>query len=390
MPLRDFDFDTPVNRENSGCEKWDGRLKKFGRADVIPLWVADMDFAAPAAVQEAVRARASHPVFGYAQLPDSLLGGLLNWYAGRQQWRINPARLQLAPGVVPSLNACVQALTQWGEGVLVPTPVYPPFFDAVQKNGRRLITSELVQADGRWTFDFDDLRHKAPEARLLLLCHPHNPVGREWSRDELVQLIELASTHQLVVVSDEIHGDLTRPDLAHLPLAVLAPPELRLVTAVSPSKAFNIPGLNLSALVASRAADQEAVRRVLASWHVSAMNPFTLAAFEAAYREGADWLDALRAYLAGNRQRVMDFLASEARLRCIPPEASCLMWLDCRGLQLDDADLRDFFIRRAGLGLNDGPSFGPGGSGFMRLNIGTRRALLEQALAQLGNALSSI
>lgn len=377
-----FDFDLPVNREHTDCEKWDGRAQKFGRADVIPLWVADMDFAAPPAVLDAVRRRAEHPVFGYSFAADTLTENLLHWYATRQQWQIEPSRWQWAPGVVPALNACVQALTQWGDGVLVPTPVYPPFFDAVKKNGRRLLTSELVKDGTRYTFDWDDLGAKAAAAKLLLLCHPHNPVGREWSREELSALVSLALQYDLIVVSDEIHGDLTFPEITHAPLATLAPPELRLITTISPSKAFNMPGLNLAAVVSNRAVDQEAIRRVLASWHVNPMNPFTLAAATAAYGEGGAWLDALRIYLAGNRRLVMDALQGTP-IHCLPPEATCLLWLDCRALQLSDAELRDFFVQRAGLGLNDGASFGPGGSGFMRLNIGTQRVRLHDAMARL-------
>ncbi len=378
-----FDFDTPIDRENTDCEKWDGRKKKFGRSDVIPLWVADMDFATAPAVLEALRARALHPVFGYTFASESLLESLLHWYEARQHWRIDPARLQLAPGVVPSLSACVQALTQKSDGILVPTPVYPPFLDLVKKNDRRLVTSELTCDGKRWTFDFDDLHVKARDTKLLLLCHPHNPVGREWTHEELHRLIELALRHNLVIVSDEIHGDLVYPGVTHTPLATLAPPELRLVTALSPSKAFNIPGLNLSAVIAAQSDDQEAIRRVLARGYVNALNPFTLSAFEAAYRFGAEWLDALRDYLAGNLELALHFLRQEPQIECLPPEATCLLWLDCRGMNRDDTSLRHFFVQQAGLGLNDGPSFGPGGTGFMRLNIGTQRARLAKAMEQL-------
>lgn len=384
-----YNFDTPINRQHTYCEKYDGRQQKFGKADVIPLWVADMDFAAPPSVQEALQQRLSHPVFGYTFPPDSLYESLYHWYASRHQWQIDPARTRLTPGVVPSLFAAVQAFTQEGDAVLVPTPVYPPFFAAVKQTGRRLVQSPLMETDDGYHLDFTHLEQEAAAgAKLLLLCSPHNPVGRVWRRDELERLIDLALRHNLMIVSDDIHCDLTAPGQTHLPLARLAPPELRLLTAISPSKTFNIPGLNLSALVASHDADQKAIGKVFSHWHINPFNPLTLAAFEAAYRDGAGWLDELRHYLVDNRQLVTDFLQTTPAMTAHPAEATCLVWLDCRAMQLDDAALQDFFIQKAGLGLNNGASFGNGGEGFMRLNIGTQRSRLQQALKQLKMALA--
>lgn len=383
-----FDFDTPIDRTGTACEKWDGRLAKFGRADVIPLWVADMDFAAPPCVQEALAARLAHPVFGYSYPQASLFEALYGWFARRHQWRIDPAQVLLATGVVPSLFAAVQALTEADDAVLVPTPVYPPFFAAVEQSGRRLVQSPLLRGDSGYQLDFDHLEQAAKAgAKMLLLCSPHNPVGRVWREDELTRLIDLALRHRLILVSDDIHCDLTYPGVTHVPLATLAPPELRLLTAISPSKTFNMPGLNLSALVVAQNADRRALKKVFERAHVNPCHPFSLAAFEAAYTDGDAWLDALRAYLAGNRQLVLDFLAAHPAITCQPPEATCLLWLDCHRLGLAPAALRDFFVQQAGLGLNDGDSFGLGGAGFMRLNIGTHRALLQTALAQLGDAL---
>ncbi len=382
-------FDADIERAGSGCEKYDGRLRRFGRADVMPLWVADMDFAAPDCVQQALAERLAHPVFGYSFPQDSFYQSLYGWFERRHQWRIDPAQVLLTPGVVPSLFACVQALSEPGERILVPTPVYPPFFAAVEKSARQLVQSPLLSGPHGYELDFDHLqREAAAGARMLLLCSPHNPVGRVWRQDELERLIALALRHRLVIVSDDIHCDLTFPGQQHTPLARLAPPELHLVTAISASKTFNIPGFALSALVTAHGADRQAIEAVLARSHVNPCNPLSLAAFEAAYRDGDRWLDALRHYLAGNRQQVMAFLAHQPALRCQPPEATCLMWLDCRALNLDATALRDFFIQQAGLGLNEGTSFGLGGDGFMRLNIGTQRAHLEQALGQLEAALS--
>lgn len=381
-------FDTDIERAGSGCEKYDGRQRRFGRADVIPLWVADMDFAAPACVQQALAERLAHPVFGYSFPQERFYQSLYGWFERRHQWAIDPAQVMLTPGVVPSLFACVQALSEPGERILVPTPVYPPFFAAVEKSARQLIQSPLLAGPRGYELDFDHLeREAAAGARLLLLCSPHNPVGRVWRQDELERLIALALRHRLVIVSDDIHCDLTFPGQQHIPLARLAPPELRLVTAISASKTFNIPGFALSALVVAQSADQQAIRAVLERAHVNPCNPLSLAAFEAAYRDGDRWLDALRHYLQGNRERVTAFIARQPALRCHPPEATCLMWLDCRALNLSATALRDFFIHQARLGLNEGTSFGLGGDGFMRLNIGTQRTRLKQALGQLEAAL---
>lgn len=381
-----FNFDTPINRQNTHCEKYDHRLAKFGREDVLPLWVADMDFAAPPCVQEALAQRLAHPLFGYSFAPDTLYESLYGWFLRRHQWSINPAQVILTAGVVPSLFACVQALTEKGDGVIVPTPVYPPFFAAVEKSERRLLMSPLKETAKGYTLDFALLEEQAKQAKMLLLCSPHNPVGRVWREDELLLLIDLALRHQLILVSDDIHCDLTYAGQRHIPLATLAPPELRLITALSPSKTFNIPGLNLAALVVASSADKKAIGRVFDRLHVNPFNPLVMTAFEAAYAQGDAWLDALRQYLQANCQQVLQSL-SATPISCHMPEATALMWLDCRALSLSDKALHQFFIHKAGLGLNEGVSFGAPGSGFMRLNIATQAALLSQAMRQLQTAL---
>lgn len=401
-----FNFDTPIAREHTHCEKYDSRLAKFGRADVIPLWVADMDFAAPPAVQEALTKRLAHPILGYSFAPDSLYEALYGWFARRHQWQISPAQVMLTPGVVPSLFATVQALTEKGDGIIVPTPVYPPFFAAVEKTERKLLPCPLTYngqtraTTGRpYEIGFEHLENLAPQAKMILLCSPHNPVGRVWSKEELTKLIDIALRHNLIVVSDDIHCDLVLRTLGagskeqgakHLPIATLAPKELRLITAISPSKSFNIPGLNLSALVVSHGTDKKAIREVFGRLHVNPFNPLNMAAFEAAYADSEQWLDALTNYLSDNRDFVIQELANTPiKPNC--PEATALMWLDCRELGLTPDELKHFFIHKAGLGLNDGPSFDPfnqGGDGFMRLNIGTQRSVLVQAMQQLKTALN--
>lgn len=382
-----FDFDLLINREGSNCEKYDNRLAKFGNADVIPLWVADMDFTAPPCVQEALLMRLQHGVFGYSFAPDSLYESVQAWFLRRHQWQIQRDDILLTAGVVPSLFATIQALTDVHDEVIVSTPVYPPFFSAVQQSSRTLVINPLKHTAQGYQFDFELLKRQAKTAKMLLLCNPHNPVGRVWLKEELQQLIEIALENQLTIVSDDIHCDLVYAEHKYLPLAHIAPADLRLITTVSPSKSFNIPGLNLSALITNAPADKKAIARVFNRLHVNPFNPLSMTAFEAAYSSAEPWLEALLVYLQANRDYVSEQLQRTTSIQCTRPEATALMWLDCRAMGLDDAQLKDFFVQKAGLGLNDGLSFGTAGAGFMRLNIGTRRAVLAQAMTKLHSAL---
>lgn len=383
-----FDFDQTISREGTASVKYDGRTAYFGTADVTPLWVADMDFAAPPAVTAALAARAAHPIYGYTRYPDSLYDALIGWMRQRHGWPIKREWIVMCPGVVPSLHAAVMAFAQAGEGVIVQPPVYFPFFSAVTSSARRLIENPLRLADGRYRIDFEHLEQcAAAGAKLLLLCSPHNPVGRVWQRDELAEILRIARRYKLVVLSDEIHADLVYPDQHHTVLAKLADESDNLITAVAPSKTFNIPGLGLSCLVIPDPELRAAIGAVFTTLHVSASNPFSIVAFEAAYRDGGPWLDALMAYLQTTRDFVLDYARWHlSGIRPIAPEGTYLVWLDCRDMQLSDAALRDFFIRQAKLGMNPGTVFGTGGSGFMRLNLASPRHVIAEALARVSQA----
>lgn len=386
-----FDFDRLIPRAGTDSVKWDGRRAYFGTEDVLPLWVADMDFAAPEAVTRALAARAAHPVYGYTRFPDSAFEALIGWMKARHGWRVEREWIVMAPGVVPSLHAAALAFAEAGEGVIVQPPVYFPFFSSVTTTGRRLIENPLRLDAGRYAMDFEHLAECAaqPGARMLMLCAPHNPVGRVWRPDELREVSRIAGRHGLVVLSDEIHHDLVYPEHRHTPLALLAEDPAQVVTAVAPSKTFNIPGLGLSALIAPDPVLREKLRRAFDLLHVVGANPFSIAAFTAAYREGGPWLDALMAYLAGTRDAVTAYLdAHLPGIRPVRSEGTYLMWLDCRGLGLDDAALKRFFIERARVGMNPGTVFGAGGSGFMRLNLGAPRALVLEALERMSRALA--
>jgi len=390
-----FDFDRIIPREGSAALKWDGRKSVFGTDDVLPLWVADMDLAAPEAVTQALAARAAHPVYGYSLFPDDVYESLIDWLRAHHNWEVERDWIMMAPGVVPSLHAAVLAFAAAGEGVIVQPPVYFPFFSAVTATGRRLIENPLLFADGRYRIDFDHLERCAADARLLILCSPHNPVGRVWSEEEQREILRIARKHKLVVLSDEIHHDLIYPGQRHIPLATLADDGDDIVTAVAPSKTFNIPGLGLSVLVASKPEQREKLRRAFDLLHVSGANPFSIAAFSAAYRHGAAWLDALMAYLAESRDEVATTLAREApAIRVVAAEGTYLLWLDCRAFcrerGLDDAALNRFFIERARLGMSPGSLFGQGGDGFMRLNLGAPRGVIREAIQRLVAAVNGV
>lgn len=394
-----FDFDALIPRDGSGSVKHDGRADYFGTPDVLPLWVADMDFAAPAEITQALLARAAHPIYGYSRYPDAMFTALIDWLSVRHGWTIEPDWIMPAPGVVPSLHAAVLAFAEAGQGVIVQPPVYFPFFSAVTATGRRLIENPLRLRDGGYEMNFEHLEQCAADARLLLLCSPHNPVGRVWTRDELARVLEIAERHDLLVLSDEIHHDLVYPGRRHPVLARLAE-ELaidpaRVVTAAAPSKTFNIPGLGLSVLISPDPARRAALNRAFDLLHAGNYNPFSSAAFTAGYRHGAAWLDALMIYLAQTRDFAIAFTRDRLPgIRVIEPQGTYLLWLDCRELCAargwDDVALKRFCVERAKLGMNPGTVFGAGGSGFMRMNIGAPRTLIETALHRLAAALAEI
>jgi len=386
-------FDKAVSRDGTSSLKYDARIATFGKESVIPLWVADMDFAAPEAVQRALAERAAHPIYGYTIFPDTLYESLIAWMAERYSWQIDREAILMCPGVVPSLHACIMAVTSPDEFIIVQPPVYAPFISAPEITGRKILLSPLKLVDGRYSFDFDRLAQCGEQGgRLLLLCSPHNPVGRVWKKEELQQLLDICQRYDITVISDEIHADLVYSNLVggchiHTPLATLNKGEVNIITAVAPSKTFNIPGLGLSALIVPGAKDRAAINKVFDTLHVSASNPFSIAAFEAAYREGGGWLDELLVYLAATRDFVADFIQKHLpRIKLIEAEGTYLLWLDCRAMEMSDKELKQFFVQKAGVGLSPGKIFGEQGSGFMRMNIAAPRRVIAEALEKIARA----
>ena len=381
-------FDLEINRSKSSSLKYDGRQGMFGNTGVIPLWVADMDFAAPIAVTKALSERATHPIYGYTLYPDSLYESLIEWLKQHHGWHEVPRDwIVMCPGVVPSLHAAAMAFSEPGESIIVQPPVYFPFFSAVTSTGRNLVLNPLLIENKRYTIDFDHLEKCAEKARILFLCSPHNPVGRVWDKTELENIIRIAKEYNLVVFSDEIHADLVFSENKHQILAALAEDPGNIITAVAPSKTFNIPGLNLSALIIPDKKHRALVMQAFEILHISASNPFSIVAFEAAYREGESWLIKLLTYLQDTRDFVEQYLIKHLpKIKLIKPEGTYLLWLDCRELGMSDAQLKYFFINEAGIGMSPGTLFGEGGQGFMRMNIGTPRHIIATAMENIRKA----
>lgn len=388
-----FDFDAVLDRRGTGSLKWDVPARKLGAPDALPMWVADMDFAAPPVVTEALAGRVAHGAFGYTSFTDSVREAAAAWMERRFRWIVRPEEISIAPGVVPSLFACVRAFTRPGETVIIQTPVYPPFFSSVEASGRRLVRNPLRLDAGRWIMDLDDLERRIDDrARMIILCSPHNPVGRVWTEAELRRLAGICLAGNLVVVADEIHGDLVFRGHRHVPFATLGPEVAdRTITLTAPSKTFNIAGLAASLAIASNRALRDGFRREFSQSGWELPNIFGLTAMEAAYRGGEPWLEALLSYLeAGADQLCRGFAERLRPLRFDKPEGTFLALVDGRELGLSPAAWNEFLLRKAGVYLNDGASFGTETEGFARLNFACPHARLKEALNRIERALGEI
>jgi len=379
-----INFDQLIQREQTSSLKHDGRKGYFGKEDVIPLWVADMDFAAPEKVTQALVERAQHPIYGYTLYPDSLFAAMQYWFKQRHDWQIERKSIVMCPGVVPSLYAVIKALTEPGDKVVIQPPVYHPFFSTVAKSDRELLLNPLQLIDGKYQMDLAHFEQCAASgAKLLLLCSPHNPVGRVWSRKELTALLAIAAKYNVTIVSDEIHADLIFPNQQHTPLDSIAS-DVAIVTTISASKSFNIPGMGLSAMVVSDAKQRKAIKNVFENWHIHAANPFSITAFEAAYSHGENWLEQLMPYLEQTYQQVVALFEQQLpEITVLPCQGTYLLWLDCQAMKMSDEKLRHFFINDAKVGMNQGVSFGEVGSGYMRMNIAAPRQVIVEACQRI-------
>lgn len=389
-----YHFDEIINRKGTGCEKWDGAAEAGGNPDALPMWVADTDFRCPTPVVEAVTARAAHGIFGYCQENPRFQQVTAQWQRERHGWDIGDGTILFSSSVVPAIFTAVQAFTQPGDKVIVQRPVYYPFMAAVEDQGRMVSNNALILKEGHYEIDFDDLERRAsdPDAKLMILCSPHNPVSRVFTRDELTKIGSICRKHDVVLFSDEIHGDIVFQGHRHIPIASISSEIAQIcLTAVSPSKTFNVAGLRAAAVIIHNPELLEKFQIVLRRNRSASLSVFGQAAYIAAYGHCADYADQLVAYLQENVAYLQDFLEDHMpKIHLIRPEGTYLMWLDCRELGLEDEALEHFFAWDAGLALDMGSWFGPEGSGFARMNIACPKAYLQQAMRQLLAAYSRL
>ncbi len=384
-------FDERVNRENTDCYQYDLRKKYFGTDDIIPMWIADMDFKIPEFITATMEKRLGHGIYGYTFRSASFYESVIKWLKTRHGWEIKKEWIEFSPGIVPALNLAVMAFTRPGDKIIVQPPVYFPFFSAIKNHGRVMVDNQLKLRNGRYYMDYRDLESKIDsKVKMMILCSPHNPTGNVWTREELVKLADICLSNNILILSDEIHSDLVFRGHRHIPTASLGKDIARnTITFIAPSKTFNLAGLSTSLVISS---NRKLIRRfseILDHVHVGSGNIFGNIATEAAYNFGHEWLGQLMDYLQGNLDFVVNYLSRNIPLiKPVIPEATYLLWLDCRKLGMNRRQLKKFFVEKAKLGLSDGPVFGKGGSGFQRMNIGCPREKIKMALQRLNKAIN--
>ena len=378
-----------VNRYNTDCLKYDAVEEVFGTKNVIPLWVADMDIPAPKVVRRALHKRVNHPIYGYSIHNDCFYSTIISWVKDHFQWDIDKEWITCTPGIVPAINVAVMGLTEKGDEIIIQPPVYPPFFSAVKDHDRTLVTNPLKNEDGRYTMDIDDLKAKiTPKTKLLILCNPHNPVGRVFTKEELIELGSICKKNNIIIISDEIHADIVYEPHKHIPIASISK-ELSdiTITCMAPSKTFNIAGFATSEIIIENESIRERFRYITQTLHICGGNILGDAALIASYDKGQPWLKRTLKFLKENIDFVMDYVEKNIpSIKIVEPESTFLLWLDCSALGMRQKELNDFFVNDAHLGLSNGAMFGKCGQGFMRMNIGTCRRTLKKTLKQLKEA----
>lgn len=391
--MKQYNFDEIIHREKTNSIKYDARERFFQKADVIPLWVADTDFKTPDFIVNAVISRARHEVYGYSFKPDTYYESVIGWMQRRHKWDIKKEWISSSPGVVSGLTLAIEAFSKPGDGVVVQPPVYFPFFDVVKTTKRQLIENPLKLTGNRYTFDLENLKSKIDSnTRLLLLCNPQNPGGMVWTRKELEELLAVCLENNIMVISDEIHSDLLFNGHTHIPFATLSTEAAKnCVICMAPSKTFNVAGLASSLVIVPDKTNFGRYERSLNTGHLGMGNLFGTVALEAAYTHGDEWLNQLLRYLWNNYLFLKNYFTQHLPLvNVMEPEATYLIWLDFRKYGMNDKELNEFIVNKAGVGLNNGARFGKGGNGWMRLNIGCPRSVLLEGLERLKTAFDSL
>lgn len=382
-------FNEKFDRSNTSSVKWELTQTIFGQADVLPMWVADMDFKPPAEITETIKRRIEHGIYGYTFSPPSIAESIREWLKARHRWEIPLNSILYNSGVVPSIAAAVQTFTEEEDSILIQSPVYPPFFDMVTKNNRKVVNSPLILKDNRYEIDFNDFENKLKEGvKLFILCNPHNPGGRVWTRDELFKIGELCYKHNCFILADEIHADLVYKPKQHISIASLDQRFLTItITLIAPTKTFNIAGLQASALIIPDQNLREKFQTFQDKQGFHSLSIFGMVGMEAAYRHGAEWLDDLHDYLKQNILTVKEFISREIpNISVMDPDGTYLIWLDCRKLGLTDEEIHENLIKKGKLGLEPGPKYGPGGEGFVRMNIACPHDIVVDGLERLKKA----
>jgi len=380
-----YDFDKIVDRSNTQNVKYDYREAYFDTTEVLPMWVADMDFETPDFIRNAIIERAKHPIYGYSFRHDAYFQSIINWQLRRQIWQIKKDWIMFSPGVVPAFNFALMAYTKPGDKIIVQPPVYFPFFSAIKNHDCQQLDNQLLYKNGKYEIDFDDLADKAKEAKMLFLCSPHNPSGRCWTKDELSKLAEICLENDVIIMSDEIHGDLIMPEFKHTPTASISD-EISEITAttIAPSKTFNIAGLDTSCVIIKNEELRTKYQDILKKIHINSGNLFGAAALEAGYTHGDEWLGELMNYLQKNYDFLKRAIDNDFKtLDLVPLEATYLAWIDFSKTGLNDEEIKSKLITDTKLGFISGPVFGKGGEGFQRINLAAPLSVVEEAVSRL-------
>jgi len=383
-----YNFDEIINREGTGCIKYDVRKQVFGKSDVLPLWVADMDFKTPDFIINALKERLEHEILGYSFRTSSYNNSIVEWQMKRHQWKIRKDWLSFAPGVVTGLALAVESFSSPGDEVILQPPVYPPFFNVILNTGRKVVENPLKKIDGRYTFDLEDLKNKiTPSTKMLILCNPHNPGGMVWKKQELTALANICLENNIMMISDEIHSDIVYKSNKHIPLASLSKDIAdHCAVFMAPSKTFNVAGLSTAYVIIPDVRLLGIYKNTLNREGLSLGNVMGNVALESAYRNGEDWLKELLDYLQDNISFIDRYLKENLpKVIMMKPEATFLAWLDFSAFTLSDEEIKQRIIN-SGVGLNPGIEFGKQGSGYMRLNFGCPRSVLEEALSRIAKA----
>ena len=391
--MKTYNFDEVLQRRGTNCVKYDLLENIFGNADALPLWVADTDFRVPDFIMEGLRSRMNHEILAYTFRPESYYTSIIDWMYKRHQWKIDKEMISFSPGVVSGVTMLIMALSKPGDKVIVQPPVYFPFFSIVRCSGRKLIENPLMLKDGRYYFDFENLKRNIDKrTKLLILCSPHNPGGMVWRTEELQELGRICLENGIMIISDEIHSDLVFKSYKHTPLPMISE-ELAANCAVcmAPSKTFNVAGLSSALVIIPNKKVRSKYEKVLHTLHLDGGNIFGTIATEAAYNNGAEWITQLMEYIEDNYHFLETFIAKEMpKIRIMKPEATFLVWLDFSAYGLSETEMMKILVNKAGVALNPGKRFGTGGDGYFRLNIGCPRSVLEEGLIRIEKALPGI